>query len=308
MSEAADQRTAAGRAVIVRASIRSSRCSRGFCTGMSPRCLGRTRQGSLVHAGHARPPRLRSDRPPVRGPVRWLARRLLHGPGQDARNPCDSGSVQLDRRSNCSPPHARGEDRQLHGRVAAESSHASRSEMTPGLNQECRPRLRECQECPWRSRFTSTRSVLARVGEAEACVERASGRAQPGTVREPNTECQLPRLRKRSGMSPEQSGAYRSSSWSKSNDALVRDALDQLHDRRRGQHSRPVERTGSKETVSERFRVLDRVELHPSEDLIRVVHASEHDVAGCRLLATDRIFIEELLTSCRSRRSRDGEP
>ena len=56
---------------------------------------------------------------------------------------------------------------------------------------------------------------------------------------------------------------------------------------------RAVKRTGSNETVSERLCVLDRVELHPREDLIRVGDASKHDVALCRLLAADRIFVEE---------------
>ena len=53
---------------------------------------------------------------------------------------------------------------------------------------------------------------------------------------------------------------------------LVRDVLDQLHDRRRRQHGRPAERAGGDETISERLRVLDRVELHPSEHLVRVVN------------------------------------
>src|SRR3954447_22197369 len=77
--------------------------------------------------------------------------------------------------------------------------------------------------------------------------------------------------------------------------ALVRDVLDQLHNRRRRQHSHDVERAGGYEAVSKRCRGLDRIELHPCEDLVRVVDASQHDVALCRLLPPDWICIESRL-------------
>ena len=76
-------------------------------------------------------------------------------------------------------------------------------------------------------------------------------------------------------------------------DALVRDVLDQLHHGRRRQDGRRVECAGSYETISERFRFLDRIELNSREDLVWIVNSSKHDVSPRRLLAADRVFIEE---------------
>jgi len=76
---------------------------------------------------------------------------------------------------------------------------------------------------------------------------------------------------------------------------LVRDGLDQLHDRWRRQHAYLIERAGGDESVSERLRVLERVELHPSEDLVWVVNPAQHEMALRDLLAPDRIRIEPRL-------------
>jgi len=74
---------------------------------------------------------------------------------------------------------------------------------------------------------------------------------------------------------------------------LVRDVLDQLDDRWRGQDGYLVECARSNETISERLRILERIELHPREHHVRVVNATRHDVAFRRFLASYGIRVKD---------------
>src|SRR4029079_9986395 len=74
---------------------------------------------------------------------------------------------------------------------------------------------------------------------------------------------------------------------------LVRDVLDQLDDRWRGQDGYLVECARSHQTISERLRILERIELHPREHHVRVVNATGHDVAFRRFLAPYGIRVKD---------------